>query len=102
AAPLIAASSAGTAALTPPWAALRSSPSAAAIRPIMSGVRNCITYETRLVAVLVAMGSLLLLWTSVRFQVSADPQFPHLHPKGKAGRFVRAPPCGGGLSNRAI
>src|SRR5262249_53471286 len=45
----MAASRAGTAALTPDCASLRLSPSAAAIRPTMSGVRNCITYETRLV-----------------------------------------------------
>src|SRR5258708_28064636 len=47
ASPLNAASSAGTTAPTPDCASLRLSPSAPAIRPIMSGVRNCIMYETR-------------------------------------------------------
>ncbi len=48
--PLNPASSAGTAAPMAGWTLLRFRPSAVAMRPIMSGVRNCITSETRLVA----------------------------------------------------
>jgi hypothetical protein len=40
----------GTTALMPLCASPRLRPSAAAMRAIMSGVRNCITDETRLVA----------------------------------------------------
>ena len=53
--PLSPANSAGTAAPIADWTLLRSRPSAEAMRPIKSGVRNCMMSETRLVA----MGFLL-------------------------------------------
>src|SRR5713101_2885314 len=80
ASPLNAASSAGTTALTPDCASLRLSPSAPAIRPIMSGVKNCIMYETRLVA----MGNL-------RFLESKSGS-----PRMKRAFAVRVPAGGGG------
>src|SRR5258708_40146951 len=65
ASPLNAASSAGTTALMPDCASLRLSPSAPAVRPIMSGVRNCIMYEPSLVAI----GNLHFLYST-----SGDPE----------------------------
>src|SRR5215471_8519236 len=73
ASPLNAPSSAGTTAVTPDCASLRLSPSAVAIREIMSGVRNCITYETRLVA----MANLHFLdFTSVNLKRASAVQVP--------------------------
>src|SRR5215510_67412 len=66
--PPSAASKAGTMAAIPVCVLLRSSPSAAAMRPIRSGVRNCMMDETRLVAMRQLLSScwtwMLLLWDS--------------------------------------
>src|SRR5215510_4982004 len=69
-----AASREGTAAATPVCVSLRSSPSAAAMRPIRSGVRNCMMDETRLVA----MGSSSHLLDLEVFALGLGVRFQHV------------------------
>src|SRR5215510_15774867 len=69
-----AASKAGTMAAIPVCVLLRSSPSAAAMRPIRSGVRNCMMDETRLVA----MGSSSHLLDLEVFALGLGVRFQHV------------------------